>query len=47
MRIKLGTKCKMCGTLVCVDFCPKATSVGPCTEATEAEPRVKVTFEAD
>ena len=25
-----------------VDFCPKATTVRPCTKATEAEPRTKV-----
>ena len=32
---------------VTAEFCPRATGVRPCTEATEAEPRTKVTYEAD
>ena len=30
-----------------VESCPQAAGAGPDTKATEAEPRAKVTFEAD
>ena len=33
--------------IVTAESCPRATGGRPCIKATEAEPRTKVTFEAD